>query len=235
MAEEDFDIDSLAAYLHLMPPQVARMAERDRLPGRKVAGQWRFSRAEIHHWLESRMGADEESLSQVEGVLERTADPSESPLTIGSVVPVEAIAVPLAARTRSSVMSSMVELAAETGHLWDTDKMLQAIQSREEMQPTALDIGVALLHPRRPMSNILGEEFVALGRTNQGIPFGAARGGLTDLFFLVCSASDRWHLRVLARLSRLLAAPGFLEELREVPEAQTAHELLVAYDEKLPN
>jgi len=91
------------------------------------------------------------------------------------------------------------------------------------------------LHPRRPMSNILGEEFVAFGRTNQGIPFGAASGGLTDLFFLVCSASDRWHLRVLARLSRLLAAPGFLEELREVPEAQTAHELLVAYDEKLPN
>ena len=34
MAEEDFDIDSLASYLHLTPSQVRKMADRDRLPGR---------------------------------------------------------------------------------------------------------------------------------------------------------------------------------------------------------
>ena len=43
MAEDDFGIESLAAYLHVDPAQVLRLAERGKLPGRKVAGQWRFA------------------------------------------------------------------------------------------------------------------------------------------------------------------------------------------------
>ena len=56
MGPNDFDIDSLATYLHLTPAKVTRMADRGKLPGRKVGGQWRFSEAEIHHWLEQRIG-----------------------------------------------------------------------------------------------------------------------------------------------------------------------------------
>ncbi len=70
MAEADFDIDRLARYLHLTPQQVDRLATRGRLPGRKVAGKWKFSRADIHHWMEERMGLLEEGeLVQVEGAL----------------------------------------------------------------------------------------------------------------------------------------------------------------------
>ncbi len=72
MVDDDFDIERLAAYLHLDPAQVARLADRGRLPGRKVGGQWRFSQAAIHHWLEERMGlsgADE--LKQMETALGR--------------------------------------------------------------------------------------------------------------------------------------------------------------------
>ena len=49
---EDLDVARLANYLHLSPDQVTKMAVRGRIPGRKVGGQWRFSEAEIHHWLE---------------------------------------------------------------------------------------------------------------------------------------------------------------------------------------
>ncbi|MEX2187210.1 MAG: helix-turn-helix domain-containing protein, partial [Pirellulales bacterium] len=52
MADEDFDVDRLAAYLHRMPADVAKLAERGKLPGRRVGGAWRFSAAEIHHWME---------------------------------------------------------------------------------------------------------------------------------------------------------------------------------------
>src|SRR5690606_12943820 len=56
MAEEDFNIETLADYLHLEANQVSRLAERGKLPGRRIGGAWRFSRAEIHHWLENRIG-----------------------------------------------------------------------------------------------------------------------------------------------------------------------------------
>jgi PTS system nitrogen regulatory IIA component len=237
MSTEDFDIDSLAAYLHLLPQQVNRLADRGKIPGRKVGGQWRFSQADIHHWLESRIGlSDEDELVEVEGVLQRSALKAGEPeeILIASMLPKEAIAVPLKARTRNAVITGMVEAAAQTGWLWDPEKMAEAIRSREELFPTALDNGVALLHPRRPMSSILGQAFLALGRTSTGIPFGSSRGGLTDIFFLICSVEDRGHLRTLARLSRVLAAPGFLEALRAVPDAVAAYQLISDTEASLP-
>jgi nitrogen PTS system EIIA component len=237
MAEEDFGIESLAAYLHLEAAQVQRLAERGKLPARKVGGQWRFSRAEVHHWLESRIGLSSgDELLQMEGVLERTTGKAEplAVVSIAQLLPLEAIAIPLPARTRGSVITSMVDLAARTTWLWDTTKMAEAVRAREDMFPTALENGVALLHPRRPLAGILGQAFLALGRTARGIPFGAPRGTLTDLFFLICSVEDRGHLRVLARLSRLLADPSFVEALRHAPDAVTALGVIVESEAKLP-
>jgi PTS system nitrogen regulatory IIA component len=235
MSAEHFGIESLAAYLHLAPQQVARLADRGKLPGRKVGGQWRFSRADIHHWLEERIGlSDEEGLVQMEGVLLRSAR-AEQPeeLSLAGMLPVEAIAIPLAARTRNSVFASMVELAAGTGWLWDPEKMLEAIRLREDLYPTALENGVALLHPRRPMAHILAQAFLALGVARAGLPFGGNRGALTDVFFLICSVEDRGHLRTLARLSRVIALAGFLEALREAPDAEAARQLIVETEARL--
>lgn len=224
MLHEDFTIDSLAAYLHLTPAQVAKLAERDRLPGRKVAGEWRFSPADIHHWLEDRLGLEEEDkLTHVEQVLDKSAPSGEAAISIADLLSTQAIAMPLTAKTRRSVIDSMAELAANTGMLWDPGAMAEAVLSREDMQPTALDSGVALLHPRRPMSNILGEPLLALGISPQGIPFGGAGGTLTDIFFLICSLEDRTHLRTLARLSRMISEPDFLTALREAEDATAVH------------
>jgi PTS system nitrogen regulatory IIA component len=220
MTNQDFDIDSLAAYLHLPPAKVARMADRGKLPGRKIGGQWRFAEAEIHHWLEERIGlSDDDELAQVETVLERRPGGPVETVSIARLLPREAIAVPLEARTRGSVIDEMTELAARTGRLWDPAKMAQAVRERENLHPTALDNGVALLHPRRPLANILEEAFLALGRTYQGIPFGGERGGLTDVFFLICSTDEQSHLRTLARLSRLLSDAAFLTGIRQAEDA----------------
>ena len=231
---EDFDLDSLAVYLHLTPPQVARLADRGKLPGRKVSGQWRFAQAEVHHWLENRIGlSDEEELVAMENVLQRSAPAEEqADISISELLPLEAIAVPLPARTRDSVIRSMVELAARTGLLWDPEKMADAVRSREEMHPTALENGAALLHPRRPMAAILGQPFLALAVTSSGIPFGGGMP-LSDIFFLICSVEDRGHLRVLARLSRLLSLPGFLDALRAAPGAAAARSLIVETEKSL--
>jgi PTS system nitrogen regulatory IIA component len=235
MFDEPFDIDTLAAYLHTTPQRISRLADRGKLPGRKVAGRWRFSPAEVHHWLENRIGAsDEEELVEMEGVLSRSAEPgAEAPVVLAELLPREAIAVPLAARTKNSVITKMTELAAGTGLLWDAAQMAEAVRAREKMHPTALDIGVALLHPRRPMPSILGQSLLALGVTPSGIPFGGTRGGLTDVFLLICSENDQRHLRILARISRLIGDSAFLAALRAAPDAQAAHELIDEHESKL--
>jgi PTS system nitrogen regulatory IIA component len=235
MPAADFDVESLASYLHVTAAQVAKMAERGTVPARKIAGQWRFSKAEIHHWLEDRIGAaDDADLAHVQGFLDKAASQREpATVRISDLLHAEAIAIPLAARTRSSVIKSMVELAAKTGHVWDPAEMAEAVEAREKLHPTALDNGVALLHPRRPLPQILAEPLLALGRTVQGIPFGGGQGQLTDVFFLICSVDDSQHLRTLARLSRLLSAEGFLDSLRAAGDASEVLALIRRHEDDL--
>jgi PTS system nitrogen regulatory IIA component len=50
---------------------------------------------------------------------------------------------------------------------------------------------------------------------------------MTDVFFLICSVEDRTHLRVLARLSRLLNVPGLLHSLRAAADSASARQLIL--------
>jgi PTS system nitrogen regulatory IIA component len=234
MTRSDFDIESLARHLRMDRAVVARLAERGKLPGRRVGGQWRFARADIHLWWEERIrsGSGDE-LASFEAVLgeaglgEPVDDASEPLRSIAEILPPEGVRVPLAARTRNSVLTSLVQLASDTGLLWDADKMEAAVRTREASDSTALDNGVALLHPPRPIPGILAQPLLVLARTHQGLPFGHPRGCLTDIFLLICSVDERSHLWVLARLARLINDPAVLQGLRSAEDGAEARQGLL--------
>jgi PTS system nitrogen regulatory IIA component len=94
--------------------------------------------------------------------------------------------------------------------------------------------GVAIPHPHRPLGDaVLGESLVVFAKTPRGIPFGGARGSLTDLFFLVCCTDNKTHLRVMARLSRLMLREGFIAQLRSTETAVQSYELLTTAESEL--
>ena len=221
MLEDEFDLVSLAEFLQRPAAEVQKLAERGRLPGRKVGGSWRFAKAEITDWLTAKMGeSSAEQLQDMEAVLNNPK--GRTPLgamSLANALTVERIAIPLAAKTRGKVISAMTAIPVSQGLVWDADSFAAAVLEREEMMSTALETGVALLHPRRPMPSILGDSFLALGITSSGIPFGGSHGGLTDVFFLIGALEDRWHLRVLAKLSRLAANEDALAALRSASNA----------------
>ncbi len=230
MNSEVMDLEQVARYLQRDARDVARLATRGHLPARKVGGEWKFSRAEITHWVETQMHAyTEEELASLEG-----RPPGQTPeLLISTLLPEACVAVPLQARTRTSVLDELVAVAERSWQVYDPAAILQALKQREELGSTALEIGVAIPHPRRPLPNALGDSLIAYARTMTGIPFGGARGALTDIFFLVCCVDDRTHLRVLARLSRLLLRPGFLDELRAAESAAETFHLLESAERDL--
>lgn len=223
---DDLDVPRLAEYLHLTPDQVRKMAFRGKIPARKVAGDWRFSEAEIHHWLEDRIGAsDVEELDKVQQVIDRAAGGVAAPRDLAKLCTPDTIEIPLNARTRGSVIRSMCDLATKSGMLWDAPAMAEAVRAREQLHPTALECGVAMLHPRRPQTSILADSVIALGVCRAPIPF-SDDGQLTDVFFLICSYDDATHLRILAKLSRLITDAELLDRLRESGSATEAWEHL---------
>ena len=232
MSDDDFDVAMLATYLHLTPAQVEKMAGRGKLPGRRIGGEWRFSRIEIHHWFEERIGlSDQFELEQVEKVLDTNQRATED--SIEQLVQPHAVWSPLPARTRNSVIQQICQHSADAGLLWDATKMEKAIKARENLHPTALGNGVAMLHPRRPQVNNIAHAFVGLGITSTGLPFGGPRGVMTDVFFLIASENEKGHLHTLARLSRIIAVPDFLAQLRECNDSQEAHRLLLETNQTL--
>jgi PTS system nitrogen regulatory IIA component len=231
MGNEMMDLEQLASYLQRDLREVTKMASRGYLPGHKVSGQWRFARAEINHWIETQMHAyTEQELSALETAGSSYGDPEP---VLSALLAETSVAVPLQASTRSSVLRELVRLAEQSWQVYDPEAILEAIKQREEISSTALGSGVAIPHPRRPLPAALGESVVAYGRTHSGIPFGANRGMLTDVFFLVCCRDDQTHLRVLARLSRLLLLPDFLSELRAAENATDSFQVIANAENEL--
>lgn len=230
MSSDTMDVAELAAYLQRDVREVGKLASRGHLPGRKVGGEWRFTRTEINHWIETQIhGYTDQQLT----ALETTGRGEAGQPLLADLLSEACVAVPLPATTRSSVLRELIKLGEQSWQVYDPDALLQAIQGREEQGTTALPGGVAIPHPHRPLPHALGESILAYGRTSRGIPFGAPRGELTDIFFLLCCRDDRTHLRALARLTRLILRPGFLDELRALETPGETYQRLLAAEQEL--
>lgn len=234
MSREWFNLDELARQLGRDRREIEKLVQRGRIPGRKMAGEWQFHPTEITHWLEQEM---REYTDRELAVLEQTHQSTEftEPHPIAALIKLETVQVQLEARTKRSVLESLVELAGRTWEVWQPAVLLAAIQERETVLSTAFDNGVAIPHPRNPLPEVIGQSIIAFGRLPSGIHFGAPHRSLTDLFFLVACRDSRTHLHVLARLGRMLQTPGFVDELRAIEDNQTAYEFIVHADNQIVN
>jgi len=225
-------LEELAAYLQRDLREVTKLASKGDLPGRKVGGQWRFARAEVNHWLETQLPEyNERQLTALESSGSCPAPLGEAVLT--PLLSEATMAIPLRVSTKASALKELVQLAEQSWEVFDAEAILDAVRQREELVSTALPCGVAIPHPHRPMPSALGDSVIAYGRCFSGIPFGADMGGLTDIFFLVLSHDDQAHLRILARLSRLLLRPGFVDELRAAEAPRETLQLIEAAERSL--
>jgi PTS system nitrogen regulatory IIA component len=226
------DLDQLASYLHRDVREVSKMASRGYLPGHKVGGQWRFASAEINYWIETQMPTyTEAELAALEAGTNRGQ--SENKPLVTALLSENTMAVPLAAATKASVLKELVGLAEQSWQVYDPALLLAAVKQREELGSTALSSGVAIPHPRRPSPAMLDEPVIAYARTLAGIPFGATHGGLSDIFFLVCCREQRTHLKVLARISRMMLQPGVLDDLRAAETVSQTLQILAATEQEL--
>lgn len=225
MSHEWFSLEELAEHLGRDRREIEKLANRGRIPGRKMGGDWQFHPTEITHWLEQEMREyTDRELALVEQTNRSTEIGQDFP--VSTLLSVETIQVPLPARTKRSVLETLVEVAGRTWQIWQPAVLLNAIQEREAVLSTAFANGVAIPHPRNPLPETIGQSIIAFGRTEAGIPFGAPNRELTDLFFLVLCRDSRTHLHVLARLGRLLQQPGFLEALRAAPDSATTYQVI---------
>ncbi len=221
----------LARFLNMDQRRLERMAKSGEIPCQKVGGQLRFNRAEVTEWLQQHMPTltDRVKLASMEAGISAHREINPDELIVSYLIQPQAVVPDLSARTKNSVLKELVALAQETGRVWDSESLLDALLKREELCSTAMEKGVALPHPRRPLPYAIAEPVLVVARTTSGIGFGAPDGRLTSLFFMTSSQDDRHHLHIIARLCRMLHDDQFVESLHE---AETVDEMVVLIQER---
>src|ERR1041384_2813390 len=189
----------LAAYLHLDHATVSKLVTSGKIPSLQVDRQWRFKRPAIDEWIEQQLVGDDENFADV---------PDGMKLPLEDLVPDQAIIINLRARTPVGVIEELAARAYTNGWLSDKPWFVGAVVERESLASTAMEGGVAFLHARATDQGQTGPPFSVLGRSWEGIMFGAPDGAPTYLFFLLGLKYDRLHLPILGRLARAPRDPG---------------------------
>ncbi len=234
MGSETMSMKEVCRYLNLSEKEVLRRIHSEGLPAFKLGGVWRFRKIEVDDWLQRSMGRlSSERLSELEHGVSFTGRKDKLVPLVGPLVREDAISTSLQARSGTSVLKELVELAEKTGLVYDPDALLKALRERESLCPTSLEGGAAIPHPRKRQEWMLAESFMVIGIHSRGIPFGAPDGSITDIFFMPLCLTDSEHLQVLARICRMLQDGNLLSALRSARTREEIKELVVTREKEL--
>ena len=211
----------LAVYLHLDEATVAKLVASGKIPSIQVDRQWRFKRQAIDQWVADQLVGDDESFVDV---------PDGMKLPLEDLLPDQAIITHLRANSPIGVIEELAARAYTNGWLADKPWFVGAVVERESLASTAMEGGVAFLHTRAKDKGKIARPFIVVGRSWEGIPFGAPDGNSTFLFFLLGLKYDRLHLPILGRLARALRNPATIAKLRALSSPDQVRALLLKED-----
>lgn len=197
-------LKDLAEYLRMNERTIAKLAQEGKIPGFKIASQWRFIKEAVDSWFSQQM----------QQTVTTEVAAAEKP-KIASLLVNDAIMLDLKSRTKDGVLVEMTEMLAARGRVSSQATLLAALRERERLCSTGIGRGIAFLHPRHVVADIAKESVLAFARSEAGVDFDSVDGQKVHLFFLDLAPTERSHLAMLARLSRLLADESLVTRLTQ--------------------
>lgn len=153
-------------------------------------------------------------------------------MKLSEAIPPACILRRLEGSGREALFREVAEHLHRQGFIRRPKDVAEKLLQREEMGSTAVGREVALPHCKLAD---LKEVLVAVGLHPDGIPFDAPDGRPVRLFFFVLSpqAQPTAHLTALARISKLVRAPGTVHALLVAPTPEAFLESLKQEEKKL--
>lgn len=128
----------------------------------------------------------------------------------------------------TAVLRKLSELISLDGAC-DGEEVFTLLQAREQLLSTGIGDGVAI--PHTPVPNLTGQR-AALVLCIEGVDFAAIDGDPVRIFFALTgpkSAASE-HLKILAKLSRLLKSPETRRRLLESTGVKQAYSLIEEHE-----
>lgn len=119
----------------------------------------------------------------------------------------------LASADKEGVVREMVEKLKQAGLIKSVDETVQVLMEREKLGSTGIGQNIAVPHAK---SREVSEIVLSVGISSKGVDFAALDGDPVQIFFLILAPVDStgMHLKVLARIARMLKDKVFRNDLR---------------------
>jgi mannitol/fructose-specific phosphotransferase system IIA component (Ntr-type) len=130
-------------------------------------------------------------------------------------------------------LREMVQNLAARGVVKQEGSVLDALLKREADQSTGIGCGVAIPHAVYPE---LPSTVIELALSHQGIDFCSLDEKPVHTVFLLLSppANSGTHIKLLARIARLMRQPDILDELLSAGSAEELIDRIRQFDEQHP-
>lgn len=192
---------------------VYRWISDRKLPGYRMSGQYRFSRAEVLEW------ATANKLNVSLRTLQETESPDQPLPTLPDALQAGGVFYRIEGVDKETALRNAVEVVRLPDEV-DREFLLQALLARERLTSTAVCDGIAIPHARNPVVLHVNKPLVTLCFLEHAIDFDALDGRPVQALFLITSPTGRAHLHLLSRLSFALRDAGF----RSLVQGQASRE-----------
>lgn len=150
-------------------------------------------------------------------------------MKIVQILQTEDIIPSLSAATKDGVLEELALKLVERHPDLNGKELLHILQERERLGSTGIGDGIAVPHGKVKRMEGLALVF---GRSQAGVEFHAIDGRPVHLFFLLAAPEEAVgvHLKMLARISRILKDPSVRKRLVEAPDAAAIYAIISERD-----
>lgn len=135
----------------------------------------------------------------------------------------------LQADSKEKVLDELAETITKSGLKIDKAKIIDVLKQREKLGSTGIGDGVAIPHGKiATLENIV----FSFGRSMAGVSFDSMDGKPVHLFFLLLAPenSSGQHLKVLAKISKMLKLADFRKKLMGAKTRNDLYKIIIEQD-----
>ncbi|NMA42482.1 MAG: PTS transporter subunit EIIA [Oligosphaeraceae bacterium] len=202
-------LKELAEYLRVNERTILRMLKTGKIQGAKIGGQWRFNGSQIDRVFFPSTPIDEDDEDIPMSVLTRP----HIGIPVSRLMNEERIILDMKAENIEEAIAELTDPRFFFGLVLDVQDLREKCMARENVLSTGIGNGIAIPHPRDPITTLRAPGSVIYGYSKKGIDFKAPDGNPVHIFFLICSQNIELHLHLMGCMARLLKNEDFVKAL----------------------
>jgi len=220
----DLKIKDVADLLNVSETTIRRWLVDGKIPAYRINHQYRFNRQEIEDWvMGQKLGKSTVNSTQLSHHCNTEINPESTSQASGGskqfslyrAIHKGGVLYDIPGRAKEEVIrTTMKQLASELN--LDAEVISDLLMDRENLQPTALNNGIAIPHTRDFLLNA-HFDMVSVVFPENAIEYGALDNKPVHTLFFLFASDDKRHLHLLAKIAHLSSQPETLKFLQSKP------------------